>query len=243
MTGLELLDRVRQLLPDLPVAVLTGHPTVDYAVSALRNSAAEFLQKPIIAADLVAKATALIAAGPGGALRGPGDGPGHRRASRRRGDRRGRHPAGAPGRRRHGGDPDPVPRGPRRRPGAARPGIAAGRRPHRRAAVPRRPGGHPHRGGRPDDRRHQPGRRRNSSRRSSTRTRIHDVHQDHRNTHRAAMVACRRVGRVYCFQSPSATVDLPPDPLRDHRRPHRPQAQGHRRVRLPGPCATIWSQT
>ena len=39
---------------------------------------------------------------------------------------------------------------------------------------------------------------------------IHDLHQDHRNTHRAAMVACRRVGRVYCFQSPSATVDYRP---------------------------------
>ena len=36
---------------------------------------------------------------------------------------------------------------------------------------------------------------------------IHDIHQDHRNTHRAAMVACRRVGRGYCFQSPSATVE------------------------------------
>jgi LmbE family N-acetylglucosaminyl deacetylase len=39
---------------------------------------------------------------------------------------------------------------------------------------------------------------------------IHDVHQDHRNTHRAAMVAAREVGRVYCFQSPSATVDFRP---------------------------------
>ena len=40
---------------------------------------------------------------------------------------------------------------------------------------------------------------------------IHDVHQDHRNTHRAAMVAGRRIGRVYyCFQSPSATVDFGP---------------------------------
>jgi LmbE family N-acetylglucosaminyl deacetylase len=39
---------------------------------------------------------------------------------------------------------------------------------------------------------------------------VHDVHQDHRNTHRAAMVAGREVGRVYCFQSPSATVDFRP---------------------------------
>ena len=39
---------------------------------------------------------------------------------------------------------------------------------------------------------------------------IHDVHQDHRNTHRAAMVAARGIGSVYCFQSPSATVDFRP---------------------------------
>jgi LmbE family N-acetylglucosaminyl deacetylase len=38
----------------------------------------------------------------------------------------------------------------------------------------------------------------------------HDVHQDHRNAHRAALVAVRQVGRVYCFQSPSATVDFRP---------------------------------
>jgi len=38
----------------------------------------------------------------------------------------------------------------------------------------------------------------------------HDVHQDHRNTHRAVMAAVREVGRVYCFQSPSATVDFRP---------------------------------
>jgi LmbE family N-acetylglucosaminyl deacetylase len=38
----------------------------------------------------------------------------------------------------------------------------------------------------------------------------HDVHQDHRNVYRAAMVAARNVQRVYCFQSPSATVDFRP---------------------------------
>ena len=32
------------------------------------------------------------------------------------------------------------------------------------------------------------------------------MYQDHRNTHRAALVAVRQVGRVSCFQSPSATV-------------------------------------
>ena len=46
---------------------------------------------------------------------------------------------------------------------------------------------------------------------------VHDLHQDHRNTHRAAMVACRRVGRIYCFQSPSATVDYRPNHFVGHR--------------------------
>src|SRR3984885_2876955 len=73
MTGLELLERVRQKEPDLPVAVLTGNPTVDYAVTALRSSAAEFLQKPIAAEDLIAKATELIEAGPLLAHRAAGD--------------------------------------------------------------------------------------------------------------------------------------------------------------------------
>src|ERR1700691_5883436 len=63
MNGLELLDRVRVLLPDLPIAVLTGHPTVDYAVSALRGAATEFLSKPVTPGDLLAKATKLIEEG------------------------------------------------------------------------------------------------------------------------------------------------------------------------------------
>jgi DNA-binding NtrC family response regulator len=63
MNGLELLERVREAAPGLPVAVLTGHASVDYAVSALRGAAAEFLQKPVSRADLVARATELIQAG------------------------------------------------------------------------------------------------------------------------------------------------------------------------------------
>jgi LmbE family N-acetylglucosaminyl deacetylase len=36
------------------------------------------------------------------------------------------------------------------------------------------------------------------------------VHTDHRNAHRAVMAAVAAVTRVYCFQSPSATVDFRP---------------------------------
>jgi LmbE family N-acetylglucosaminyl deacetylase/CheY-like chemotaxis protein len=37
-----------------------------------------------------------------------------------------------------------------------------------------------------------------------------DVHQDHRNVHQATLVAARRVPRIYCYQSPSTTVDFQP---------------------------------
>jgi LmbE family N-acetylglucosaminyl deacetylase len=39
---------------------------------------------------------------------------------------------------------------------------------------------------------------------------IHDVHQDHRNVHRATLVAARQVPRIYCYQSPSTSVDFRP---------------------------------
>lgn len=37
-----------------------------------------------------------------------------------------------------------------------------------------------------------------------------DRHQDHRNVHRAAMVATRSVPSVYCYQSPSTTTEFRP---------------------------------
>lgn len=37
-----------------------------------------------------------------------------------------------------------------------------------------------------------------------------DVHQDHRNVHRATLVAARSVPRIYCYQSPSTTIDFRP---------------------------------
>jgi LmbE family N-acetylglucosaminyl deacetylase len=39
---------------------------------------------------------------------------------------------------------------------------------------------------------------------------INDNHQDHRNVHRATMVAARRTPSLYCYESPSATVDFRP---------------------------------
>ena len=36
----------------------------------------------------------------------------------------------------------------------------------------------------------------------------HDTHQDHRNVHLATMVATRQTPNVYCYQSPSTTIDF-----------------------------------
>jgi two-component system response regulator HydG len=51
MTGIELATSIRQADPDMPVAMMTAHASVDYAVSALRNQIDEFLVKPVSAAE------------------------------------------------------------------------------------------------------------------------------------------------------------------------------------------------
>ena len=52
-SGLDILEQVRRADGDLPVVVMTAHASVDYAVRALRDRAAEFLTKPIPSAVLV----------------------------------------------------------------------------------------------------------------------------------------------------------------------------------------------
>ncbi len=54
ISGLELLKEFRSNHPGMPVVVMTAHVSVDYAVSALRAQADEFLTKPIDSAHLVA---------------------------------------------------------------------------------------------------------------------------------------------------------------------------------------------
>lgn len=58
MTGLELLEALRQIAPTLPVAVLTAH--VNSRTPALLGRADEFLTKPVRVEQLLATATALI---------------------------------------------------------------------------------------------------------------------------------------------------------------------------------------
>ncbi|GAB3134989.1 response regulator [Marisediminicola antarctica] len=58
-SGLDLISQIRELQPGTPVIVMTAHVSIDYAVTALRNQASEFLTKPVSSADLVAHVTRL----------------------------------------------------------------------------------------------------------------------------------------------------------------------------------------
>ena len=46
-TALELLPRIREIDPTVPVVVLTGHATIDLAVRAVKEGADQFLAKPV----------------------------------------------------------------------------------------------------------------------------------------------------------------------------------------------------
>jgi two-component system, NtrC family, response regulator HydG len=82
MSGIELLESLRQADPYLPVAVVTAHATVEIAVGALRNRADDFQEKPLRPARLAAMATELIAKGQSGQAGQAAGRAGHRRASR-----------------------------------------------------------------------------------------------------------------------------------------------------------------
>jgi two-component system, NtrC family, response regulator HydG len=52
LTGLDVLDRITEIDPSIDVILLTGYYTVETAVEAIRRGAADYLTKPIAAADL-----------------------------------------------------------------------------------------------------------------------------------------------------------------------------------------------
>ena len=209
MTGIELLESLRRVAPDLPVAIMTAHASVGNAISALRSRADEFLEKPLRPAQLTETVTRLVAKG---------------RAERKR--------------RREvvlaiGAHPDDVEIGV----GGA---LAAYHQMGHQVAIltlsrGARGGVERERAGESEHAAEVLGARLYLEDLEDTRISegdptiriisrvigeveptmiythsIHDVHQDHRNTHRAVMVAGRQIGRVFCFQSPSATVDFRP---------------------------------
>ena len=54
MNGLELLARLRERVPELPVIIMTAHSDLDSAVSAYQGGAFEYLPKPFDVDDAVA---------------------------------------------------------------------------------------------------------------------------------------------------------------------------------------------
>jgi two-component system nitrogen regulation response regulator NtrX len=51
--GLALLDEIKTLHPDLPVVMISGHGTIETAVSAIRRGAYDFIEKPFKADRLI----------------------------------------------------------------------------------------------------------------------------------------------------------------------------------------------
>ena len=209
MTGLELLQALRRESPDLNVAVLTSHASLDNAVSALRDRADEFLQKSMPPDQLLATVRALVAKGRSARL-----------AARQAVLAIGAHPddveIGAAGallvHRSMGHEVSilTLSRGARGGTESTRAGESE------MAALAL--------GATLFLENLQDTQIREGDPTISVISRVvqavqptviythsvHDVHQDHRNVHQAAMVATRGIGRVYCFQSPSATVDFRP---------------------------------
>ena len=53
LDGLEVLDQVRRSHPDVPVIVISGHGTIETAVTAIKKGAYDFLEKPFNAERLL----------------------------------------------------------------------------------------------------------------------------------------------------------------------------------------------
>src|SRR6476660_6810054 len=53
LDGLELLDAIKTLYPDLAIVMISGHGTIETAVSAIRKGAYDFIEKPFKADRLI----------------------------------------------------------------------------------------------------------------------------------------------------------------------------------------------
>ncbi len=62
MDGIEVLRRVKAKRPDLPVLLLTGHASVESAMTGVENGAVDYVLKPVPLNDLIARLHDLIVA-------------------------------------------------------------------------------------------------------------------------------------------------------------------------------------
>ncbi|MFC7765747.1 response regulator [Leucobacter soli] len=210
LNGLDLVKELRRRMPCVSVVVMTAHVSVDYAVSALRVQADEFLTKPIDNAHLIETVQRLVAE--------------KRRRDRQRAPKRvlavGAHPddveigvGGTLAAHAHADDEITIltlSRGAR--------GGDADSRQHESLAAAEMLGARlflkdlidteiPNGG---------PSVRLIEEVVAEVRPTIvythssHDRHQDHRAVSEATIAATRRIGTVACYQSPSATIEYRP---------------------------------
>lgn len=59
--GLELLPKLREMYPDMPVLILTAHATLDSAIEAVRKGARDYLIKPVDPGALLARLSEVLA--------------------------------------------------------------------------------------------------------------------------------------------------------------------------------------
>ena len=205
MSGLELLARVRDVQPALPVVVMTAYATVDDTITALRHGAADYLLKPLTLESLTGTVGAVlthhqlasdrvlaIGAHPDDVEIGVG---GTLSAHSRRGDDVTILTLSCG---ESGGQPEQRRAEARRAAATLGADLVHGSLPDTRIA--------PH--GETIELIEQVVRHVQPTivyTHSS-----HDVHQDHRAAHQASLVACRAVPTLLCYQAPSATVDFAP---------------------------------
>jgi two-component system response regulator FixJ len=61
MSGMELLQEARHLAPWLPVLVITGYGDIPMAVTAVRNGAVDFIEKPLEKESFLQKVKSILA--------------------------------------------------------------------------------------------------------------------------------------------------------------------------------------
>jgi DNA-binding response OmpR family regulator len=59
-SGIQLLTRIRDLYPDMPILILTAHATLDTAIEAVRGGARDYLLKPIDPENILSRVNQLF---------------------------------------------------------------------------------------------------------------------------------------------------------------------------------------